>query len=105
MVDAKSVQDYRLQIVHVDRSGSEHVLSGRNWVPGGVGNIVSVVVRAAVGESASNTAAGEPDCKTSRMMIAAIVCGGKCTLRIGCAAKLAAPHNERVIEHAALLQV
>ena len=85
--------------------GVNSSLVGLELPPVGVGDVVAVVVGAAVGEAGLDAAAGEPDREAARMMVAAVVGRGERALRVRRAAELAAPDDERVVEHAALLEV
>jgi len=58
------------------------------------------VIRRANGLATANAAAGHPDAETVRAVVAALV-----SLQYRCATELAAPHNERAVEQAALLEV
>ena len=85
MVQTHRMQHRRMKVVDVD-----FVFRG----------VVPVVIRRAVAKAALHSAASKPHGKTFGVVVAAVRCLGG-----GCAAELAAPPNERVVEHAALLQV
>ena len=90
MIDAEAMQKGRIQVVHVTRF---------------VDDVVAEVVRLAIDSAAFDAAAGHPHAEAARMMVAAVVCRGERALGIDRAAKLAAPDDERVVQHPALLQV
>ena len=84
VVDAEQVQHRGVQVVDVD-----DVLDG----------VVAELVGRAVGDAALDAAAGQPDREALDVVVAAVALGHRR------AAELAAPDDQRVVEHAALLQV
>ena len=95
VVDAQQMQDRCVQVVDVHRARRPLFL-GRlwpHWCPVGVGNVVTVVVRLAVGDPGFHAAAGHSHSKTSRVMIAAVVLFRQVALAVGCAAELTAPDH------------
>ena len=65
MVDSKLVEDGGLEIVDVNRIRRD---------------VVSEIVRFAIGEPGFDPASGQPYCETSRVMIATIVGRGELSL-------------------------
>jgi hypothetical protein len=84
VVDAQQVQHRRVQVVHRD-----DVLHG----------VIAELVGRAVRDAALDPAAREPEREALDVMVAAVALGHRR------AAELAAPDHQRVLEHAALLQV
>src|SRR5882672_6700606 len=82
MIDAEEMQDSCLQVVNVDRSRSEGAFVGIDGVAIGVGNVISVIICAAIGHAGFDAAAGHPDSETARMVIAAIIVFCEFALRI-----------------------
>ena len=80
----QQVQHRGVQVVDVD-----DVLDG----------VVAELVGGAVGDAALDAAAGQPHREALDVVVAAVALGHRR------AAELAAPDHERVVEHAALLQV
>ena len=66
-------------------------------------DVVAEVVGLAVDRAALRAAAGHPHGEAARVMVAAVVLVGQAALRVDRAAEFAAPDDERVVEHAALL--
>ena len=87
VVEAEQVQDRGVQVVHVNE-----VLY----------DVEAEIVGCPDGDAGFDTAAGQPHRKGVGMMIAAIIV---VTLNHGSAAEFTAPHDERVVEHAALLEI
>ena len=90
MIDAERVQDRRLQIVDGHRIGHD---------------VVAEVVGLAQHDAALHAAAGHPHAEVSRMMIAPVVHVGQLALAEDRPPELSTPHDQRVVEQAALLQV
>src|SRR5712692_7555931 len=90
MFDAQAVQDGRLQVVDVNRIFRD---------------VVAVVVRLADADAAPDAAPGQPHGKAARVVIAAVVGRGQLALAVDGSPELSAPNHQRVIQHAALLQV
>ena len=90
MVEAEAVEDRRMQVAHVD---------------GVLDDVVRELVGLAVDGPALDAGAGGPDAEIARVVVAAVVGLGQAALRVDRAAELAAPDDQRVVEHAALLQV
>ena len=90
VIDAEAIQDRCVQVVDVNRIFDD---------------VVAEVVGLAVNDSGPNAAARHPFCVTPRMMIASVVRLGKSALAVDRSPKLATPDDERVVEHAALLQI
>ena len=90
VVDAQTVQDGGIQVVDVN---------------GVFDDVVTKVVGLAIDHAGLDSAAGHPDGKTLRMMVAAIVFTGEITLAVDGPAKLSTPDNESIFEQAALLEV
>src|SRR4051812_43646699 len=85
VIDAQQVQDRGVQVMH-----SANAING----------VHAHFIGGAVDGSAFGAAAGEPDAKSLGMVIAAVRSG-----RMGRAAKLARPDDERFVEQAALLEI
>ena len=90
VIDPQAMQNGGIEVMDMDR-----VLL----------HVVAEVVRLAVRDARFDAAARHPLGVTSRMMVAAVVCLGEATLAIYRAAKFAAPNDNRVVQHAALLQI
>src|SRR5271169_4470549 len=71
----------------------------------GIHDVVAVLVRAAMHRPGFDAAARHPDGETAGMMVAPVIVLGEFALRIAGAAEFAAPDDEGVVEHAALLEV
>src|SRR5256885_17054760 len=84
------MQDSRLQVMDVH---------------GVVDDVVAIIVRFADAQTRLNTAAGHPNRKTARMMVAAIVRPGELALAVDGPAKFSGPHHQCVIQHASLLEI
>ena len=68
-------------------------------------DVITVIVRFAVVDPGLHAAAGHPHREAARMMIAAVVVLGQPALAVDGAAEFSAPDDQRVVEHAALLQI
>src|SRR5438128_5177773 len=90
VLDAKAMQQRRIEIVDVDR-----VLD----------NVVAIIVGGAVADARPETAARDPHRETAAMMVAAVIGGGELTLAVDGSAEFAAPNDERIVEQATLFQV
>ena len=90
VVDAELMQDGSLQIMDVHRLLSD---------------VDTVVIRLAVGDTAAHTAAGQPVGETVRVMVSTVNLVCEFPLTIDRAAEFATPDDERVLEHAALLEI
>src|SRR5579884_2427373 len=88
MVDAKQVQDRRLQIMDMDGTGGERRLVGVDRLAVLISDVVAVVVGAAVGQTSLDAGAGQPHGEAARMMVPAVVVLGELALRVAGAAKL-----------------
>ena len=107
VVDAEQMQDRRIEVVDVHRAGSPLFLAGLR-VHGFavfVSDVVTVVVGPTVGDARLDAASGHPRCEAARVMVAAVVFSGETALAIDGASKLAAPHDERVVQHASFAQI
>src|SRR5690242_9254721 len=87
MVEPQQMEHRRLQVVYVHRV---------------FGDVVAEIVRRPVDHARLNAGAGEPNRETARMMVAAVIRRGEGSLRVNRAPELTTPHDERVIEQAAL---
>ena len=74
-------------------------------LPVGVDDVATVVIGRAVDDAPLHAAAGHPDGEASWMMIATVGLVRELALTVDRAAEFPAPHDERVIEHTALLEV
>ena len=90
VVDAELVQDGGLQVVDVHRF---------------LGDVDAVVIRLAVGDAAAHTAAGQPVGETVRVMVSTVNLVCEFPLTIDLAAEFATLDEERILEHAALLEI
>src|SRR5262249_30817644 len=90
MIDAQKVKDRGLQVVNVNTTFSY---------------VEAEVVRTAVDVAAFHAAPGHPHRKDTAVVIAAVVVGLEWTLRIRSTPEFAAPDDQRIVEHSALLQV
>src|SRR5687768_3055383 len=87
------------------KDGGLQVVDG-NWL---LGNVVANVIGRTVSESRFDSAAGQPHRKAMRMVVAAneplLAFRMHIVLHHGGAAKLAAPHDQRFVQQAALLKI
>jgi hypothetical protein len=90
VIDPQQAQHRRMQIVHID------------WI---LDDVVAEVVGAADGDARLDAAACEPHRERAGMMVAAEEFRAVARLVHRCAPELAAPHDERVVEQTALLQI
>ena len=90
MVDPKEVENGGLQVVDMD---------------GVFNDVYSVVVGLPVTEACFYTTPGEPVGKAIGVMISAVVGASQFALAIDRTTEFASPNDERVFQHAALLQV
>src|SRR5690606_30807832 len=90
VVDSQEVEDRRAQITDVD---------------GVADDVVAEVVRLAVFEAPFHAASGEPHREASPVMVAPLLVLRELALRIDRTAELAAEDDQRIVEHAALLEV
>jgi hypothetical protein len=86
VIEAKQFEQGGVEIMDMDLIG---------------GGVEPEFVRFAQGDARFDTATGHPHGEAIGMMIAAIISA----LDHGSAAEFAAPHNQRIVEHAALLEV
>ena len=87
VIDAEAVEDGRVQVVHID---------------GIARDVVAEVIGLAMRDATLDAAAGHPDGEAAGMMIATIVVRREPSLAIDCAAKFAAPYDERIVEQTTL---
>ena len=80
VVHSHQAKDGGLQVVDVNGARREAVFRGRKWIAVRVGDVVPVVIGAAVREAGLDAAASEPDGETTRVMVASVVSGGERTL-------------------------
>src|SRR5262245_22062246 len=97
------MQNGRLEIVNVDCGRSEAAFVWIDRVAVGICDVVAVIIGSAVGNARFDAAAGQPNAKAARMMIAPVVILRQLALGIARAAELAAPDDQCILEHAALL--
>src|SRR5256885_7757493 len=90
VIDAEQSEDGRIEVADMDRVFHD---------------VIAKVVCDAVGDSGFGAAAGHPNRKATRMMVAAIVVFREATLAVNSAAEFAAPEYERVVEESAALQI
>jgi len=90
MVDAQHVQHRRVQVVNMHRVAS---------------NVIAEVVGFPIGDTWLDATTRHPDRKRPRVMIPTVGFLGEDALAIHATAKLAAPDDQSIVEHAALLQV
>ncbi len=69
------------------------------------GDVVTEIVRFPVRNPRLHASAGHPHREASRMMIATVIILRQATLAIHGTAEFSAPDDERVVKHAALLQI
>ena len=77
----------------------------RSWTWTGLGDVVAEVVGGAEGHAGLDAAAAEPHREAAGVVVAAVVGRGQLALRVVRAAELAAPDDQRLVEHAPLLEV
>ena len=90
VVDAKCVQNRRVQIVNMD---------------GLIDDVVTEVVSFAIDLPAFDATACHPHCEVARMMVATVVVFGQRSLTVDRAPKFSAPDHQRIIQHSALFQI
>src|SRR5262249_53452724 len=90
VIDAHAMQSGRIEVVDVDR-----VLD----------DVVAEIVSLTVADAGLDAAAGHPDRVAAAMMIPTVILLLEFSLAIDGATEFTAPDHERVVEHAALLQI
>ena len=90
VIQAELVEQRGVQIMNVD---------------GIAGDVVAEVVGLAVHDAGPDAAAGHPHGEAATVVITAVIGRFEFALGVDGAAKFAAPHDERVLQHAALFQV
>src|SRR5687767_9765863 len=90
VIDPQEVEHRGVEIVHVYAA---------------LVDVVAEVVGAAMDVAGFDPAAGHPDRKTARMMIAPVDAARSAALRVDGAAELAAPDHQGVVEEPALGQI
>ena len=90
VVDAKAVQDRRVQIVDMH---------------GVFDDVVAEFVGFAVDDAGLDAAAGHPDREAARVVVAAVVFAGQPALAVDRPAKFAAPDHECIVEQTAPLEI
>ena len=90
VIDAQQMKQRRVQIVDVHSVLDDIEREG---------------VRFTVDRAWSDSATSHPNGKASSMVVTPVIGVSQVSLAIGCPAKLATPHNERVFEQASLPQV
>ena len=107
VINAEQMQDGRIEIVDVHRARRPPFLtrlrSQRHAV--GIRDVVAVIVGASVGDTWFDSAARHPGGEAARVVIAAVVFFREISLAIHSAAEFAAPHKQRVFQHAALFEI
>jgi hypothetical protein len=87
VVDAQAVQQRGVQVVDVD---------------GILGDVVAVVVRAAVCLASFDAASGQPQAEATRVMIPTVVIFCETSLAVHSAAEFSSPDDQRVVEKSSL---
>src|SRR5581483_8795896 len=105
VVDAEQMEHRGLEIVDVDGSGSKLAFIRMKHVASGIGDIIAIIVGAPVSDARFDTAAGHPNAKTTRVMVATVIVFGEFALGVAGASEFAAPNDQSFIEHSALLEV
>src|SRR6266498_5381634 len=90
VIDAEAMQDGGVLVVYVDRI---------------LDDIMAKVVGLAIGDAPLDPAAGHPNAEVSAVMVAAVVVRFDLALAVNRAAELAAPNDQRVVQHAAGLEI
>lgn len=90
VVDAQAVEQCGVQVVDVD---------------GILGDVVAVVVRAAVSLPTFDAASGQPQTEAAWMVISSVVVLREVSLAIHRSPKFSAPDNQRVFEKSSLFKV
>jgi hypothetical protein len=90
VVEAEQVQRGGVEVVNV------------NWV---FDDVIAEVIRFTDDLPAFHAGSGHPDAVAARVMIAAVIRRRQHALRVDGPPELAAPNDERVVEHAALFQI
>ena len=90
VVNSEQVQHSGVQIVNADSV---------------FGHVDAVIVRLAVVDATLGSTPRHPHCETAWMVIASIRFFSQLSLRVDGPAELSAPDDQRVVQHAALLQV
>lgn len=107
VIDAHQVENGGIEVMDMHGAGSPVFFS---WlriesISIGVGDIISVVIGAAVGDTWADSATGHPDSEAAGMVVAAIIFPCQSALAIGGAAEFAAPDHEGIVEHAPLFEI
>src|SRR5262249_21005750 len=84
------MEDRRVKVVYVDRIARD---------------VVAEIVSLAYRDAGFDSSAGEPNGKTARVMVAAVIGLGQFALRIDGAAEFSAPNDQRVVQHPAIFQI
>ena len=90
VVNAQAVQNCGVEIVNVNRT---------------VGDVVGEVIRCSDRDARLDPASCQPHCKTSAMMVTTVVVAFERSLTVDRATEFAAPHDNRVFEKSALLEI
>ena len=90
VIYAEAMQNGRVEIMHIHRIFTY---------------VVAELIRLAIDRSRLDATARQPQAKTPRMMVAAVVSLGQRSLGVNGSAELSAPDHKRVVEHAALFQI
>src|SRR5947209_17817253 len=90
MVDAHQIENSCIDIANMHRIADY---------------VIAEIVRLAIYHSTLDAPAGHPHGVTARMMVAAVIIVAQFALAIDGASKFSTPHDERIIEHAALFQI
>ena len=107
MIDAEQMKDRGVQIVDMHRAGGPafFVGLGQNRFPVGIRDVVTVVIRATVGDPRFDSTTGHPDREASGMVVTTIVFGRQVSLAVNGSTEFSTPDNQRVFKETASLQV
>lgn len=107
VVDPQQMQDRGIEVVNVHATRGPVIFGGlgEDWVAVGVGDVVAVVVTAAIGNPWLHAASCHPGRETAGVVVPPIILFREFTLTVSGAAKFSAPDDEGVLEHASFLQV
>lgn len=107
MIDAEQMKDRGVQIVDMHRAGGPafFVGLGKNRFPIGIRDVVTVVIRATVGDPRFDSTTSHPDREAAGMVVSTIVLGRQVPLAVNGSTEFSTPDNQRVFEETASLQV
>ena len=107
VVNSEQMENGGIQVMNVHRARSPRFFVGL-WQDGLtllVGDVVTKVVCTTVRDSGLDAAASHPNCKTSWMVISAVIFRRKLALAVDRSAKLTTPNDERIVKETTPFQI